>query len=124
MDALIIQSSDPNQKISLTAAEALNELSKAFRECYFQKKRKLREYFEINPYGLFWEYVIAFGDSTIVFKEYENSIYYWAYLEGETDMNCYKHSSFNSGISFSDKKRFCELITSLVLQMELEKSKK
>ncbi len=121
---IIIESSTPNQKIFLTSEDTLNKLSEAFRECYFQKNRKLKEGFEINPFDLSWEYIIAFGDSTIVFKEFENSIFYWAYLDGENDIIYYKHSSFNRGVSFSEKKRFCELIISLVLTMELEKGKK
>jgi hypothetical protein len=124
LNAMVIQSSNPNQKISLIASETLNELSEAFRESHFQKNRKLKEGFTLNPYDLFWEYIIYFGDSTIVFKELKNTIYYWAYLEGDNDPNCYKNSSFKGGKSFSDKRRFCELINSLVLKMELEKSKK
>ena len=109
---------NPNPNNSIKSTDILNVLSKSFRECSFQKTRKLKEGFEINPTCFVWEYHIKFGTSLIVFQERRTHLDYWVYLDGENDIHPIIQSRCKNGISLSDRTNFCELVERLVSSVE------
>jgi hypothetical protein len=62
----------------------LNYLSKQFREIVAPNTK---EYFEINPVNMKWEYIIKSGSNAIVFSEYGDDLEVYGYKDFDNDIN-------------------------------------
>lgn len=63
----------------------LNYFSKQFRKIV--NPDKIREYFEINPVTMKWEYIISDGVYGLVFCEYDDEIDVYGYSDFENEIN-------------------------------------
>lgn len=74
----------------------LNYLSKKFREI---ASSSIKEYFEINPVNMKWEYIIKSGSKAIVFSEYGDDLEVYGYKDFDNDI----HPVFRQKINLESK---------------------
>lgn len=79
---------NPNEDKTVKSTDTLNRVSKSFRNSSFFKRNShyIKEGFEINPSDFKWEYQINYKKSLIVFKELDDCLDYYIYIDGECDI--------------------------------------
>jgi hypothetical protein len=109
MNVVIFQNEKDDK--SVKEAKKLNFLSQHFRKCMFKRKFKIDEGFNLSFIDFVWEYEVQKGKSLIVFRELDqNNIKFWAYKNGNEDVNPMLCKVVQIPSTNYGGKQFCDLI--------------